>query len=410
MGPGSITLWLLAALLFGVPLASAVAALMAKYPGAGGLYTWTRNDFGPAHGFLSFWVYWVGIAFWFPSAAVFYLSSSAYTFGYTYAYLADSRAFILCGSLAAIWIALGTNLVGMKTGKWIENCGAIAVALLCALLIAAAAVHWKHVGSATAIHVIPKMNGSTATFWAAIAFGITGAEYFGMMGAEIRSPERTIKPAVWLATAFVAVFYAAATWALLVLLRPEAISEIRGLADAGEAAARVFAQPWTAALIGLFLLVQAFGAFGGVGAAVSRMPFAAGADRLLPDAFGRVHPHWHTPHIALLILGLVSSGLLLLTQLGDTMSSGISGNGVTHAYWWLPAVYLYLHQRLEGEAEGSGDGGSECHALLSCVQRHADNGGQELLVIRREIGARDGCHDRFGSAALYARTWGVEHD
>ena len=146
MGPGSITLWLLAAILFGVLLAVAVAALMAKYPGAGGLYTWTRNDFGPAHGFISFWVYWVGIAFFFPSAAIFYLSSSAYTFGSTYTHLADSRSFIVYGSLAAIWIALGSNLVGMKTGKWTENCRAIAATLLCAVLVAAAAVHWRHHG------------------------------------------------------------------------------------------------------------------------------------------------------------------------------------------------------------------------------------------------------------------------
>src|SRR6185437_8001365 len=68
-GPGSVTLWLLAALLFGAPLAVAVAALMAKHRGPGGLYTWTRNDFGPAHGFVAFWVYWAGMAFWFPSAA-----------------------------------------------------------------------------------------------------------------------------------------------------------------------------------------------------------------------------------------------------------------------------------------------------------------------------------------------------
>lgn len=63
------------------------------------------------------------------------------------------------------------------------------------------------------------------------------------------------------------------------------ISEIRGLADAGEAAARVFAVPSISLLIGLFLLMQAFGAFGGGGAAVSRMPFAAGADRLPSGAY-----------------------------------------------------------------------------------------------------------------------------
>src|SRR4029077_4954614 len=45
-GPGSVTLWLLAAVFFVVPLAVAVAALSVKYPAAGGLYLWTRGDFG----------------------------------------------------------------------------------------------------------------------------------------------------------------------------------------------------------------------------------------------------------------------------------------------------------------------------------------------------------------------------
>src|SRR3989442_13968976 len=54
-GPGSVTLWLVTTALFVVPLAVAVAALTVKYPGAGGLYLWTRGDFGPWPGFLCFW-------------------------------------------------------------------------------------------------------------------------------------------------------------------------------------------------------------------------------------------------------------------------------------------------------------------------------------------------------------------
>ena len=342
-GSGSVTLWLLSGLLFGAPLAVAVAALMSKYPGPGGLYTWTRNDFGPAHGFMSFWVYWVGTAFLFPGAAVFYISSIAYTFGQGYAHLADSRTFIICGSLAAIWIALGSNLIGLKTGKWTENCGAIAIAMLGALLIVAAAVHWSHHGSATVIHFTPKMDWNTASLWAAIAFGITGAEYFGMMSAEIRSPERTVKPALWRATAFVSIFYAATTLALLVLLRPEMISEMRGIADGGEAIARIFGAPWASVLIGLMLLTNAFGSFGGMGTAVSRMPFAAGTDRLLPDVFGRIHPRWHTPHIALVALGLVASGLLLLSQLGDSMRVAYQEIvSLTFIGGFLPYIYIFM--------------------------------------------------------------------
>ena len=80
-GPASITIWLLAGLFFVAPLAVAVAALAVKYPGTGGLYLWTRNDFGPWHGFLCFWVFWMGIAFWFPSAAMFYMTVGISTFG-----------------------------------------------------------------------------------------------------------------------------------------------------------------------------------------------------------------------------------------------------------------------------------------------------------------------------------------
>ena len=313
----------------------------AAHAGSGIIVLWLLA--GVLYGFMCFWVYWVGIAFLFPGAAVFYISSSAYTFGHAYVHLADSRAFIICASLATIWIALGSNVVGLKTGKWTENCGAIAVAALGAVLILAAAVHWNQHGPASAIHLTPQMNWSTASFWAAIAFGITGAEYFGMMSAEIRSPERTVKPAIWLATAFVAIFYAATTLALLVLLRPETISDMRGIADGGEAVARIFAAPWASALIGLLLLANAFGSFGGMGSAVSRMPFAAGTDRLLPDVFGRVHPRWHTPHIALVTLGLVASALLLLSQLGDTMRVAYQEIvSLTLIGGFLPYIYIFL--------------------------------------------------------------------
>src|SRR5204863_42525 len=139
-GPGSVTLWLLAAVLFMVPLAFAIAALAARYPGAGGFYLWTRNDFGPWPGFLCFWSYWVAIAFWFPSAAMFYMGAGLYALGPKYQYLAESRPVLLAVALAAIWIALGTNLVGMRIGKWTENVGALATWGVGVLLVAVGAV------------------------------------------------------------------------------------------------------------------------------------------------------------------------------------------------------------------------------------------------------------------------------
>ena len=113
-GPGSVTLWLLAAIFFVVPLAASVAALSVKYPGAGGLYLWTRGDFGPWHGFLCFWMYWMGIASWFPTAALFYMKAGFSMLGGSYARLSENRIYLLAVALGAIWIALTSNLVGLK--------------------------------------------------------------------------------------------------------------------------------------------------------------------------------------------------------------------------------------------------------------------------------------------------------
>src|SRR5438045_5353432 len=115
-GPGSVTLWVLAAMFFVAPLATAIGALGVKYPGAGGLYLWARNDFGPWHGFLCFWVYWMSIAVWFPSAAMFYMTAALHAVG-----LPPTRPLVLAASLVAIAVALGTNLVGMTIGKWTGN-------------------------------------------------------------------------------------------------------------------------------------------------------------------------------------------------------------------------------------------------------------------------------------------------
>ena len=60
-------------------------------PDAGGLYAWAREDFGPWHGFLCFWIYWFSIALTLPGSAMFAMSMSAYALGPQYAYLADNQ-------------------------------------------------------------------------------------------------------------------------------------------------------------------------------------------------------------------------------------------------------------------------------------------------------------------------------
>lgn len=341
-GPGSVSLWIFAAIAFAAPLGVAVAALITKYPAAGGIYVWAREDFGPWHGFLCFWVYWFSIALTLPSSAMFAMSVSAYTFGPYYAHLADNRIFVVAASLLSIWIGLATNIIGMRVGKWTENLGGITSWLLGAILVGLAWLTWSKQGSATELLFVSDMSWDSFRFLGSLAFGLSGIEVLGMMGGEIRNPRRTIVPAASIGTLFTTVFYVATTIALLVLMLPEEISELHGLADGATVAARTLGAAWITPLIALIVLVNSIGGWGGLGAAVSRLPYAAGVDHLLPEAFARLHPRWATPYISILVFGGVASVLLVAIQFGDTLNASYETLlSLMVLVGFLPYFYLF---------------------------------------------------------------------
>ena len=58
-GTSSISLWVLAAVFFFVPGALVINELSSRFPEEGGLYAWSREAFGPFHGFVAGWTYWI---------------------------------------------------------------------------------------------------------------------------------------------------------------------------------------------------------------------------------------------------------------------------------------------------------------------------------------------------------------
>ncbi len=80
-GESSVTLWILAWLVFFLPLAAAVIELSSRHPEQGGLYAWTRRAFGPVHGFICGWCLWVNNLFYFPSLLLFAAANLLLLFG-----------------------------------------------------------------------------------------------------------------------------------------------------------------------------------------------------------------------------------------------------------------------------------------------------------------------------------------
>ena len=80
-GWASLALWGLAFVTFFVPEAIAVLTLCRRYPGEGGIYLWTRQEFGDAHGFLSGWCYWTNNLFYVPVLLVYMAGIFAFAGG-----------------------------------------------------------------------------------------------------------------------------------------------------------------------------------------------------------------------------------------------------------------------------------------------------------------------------------------
>jgi APA family basic amino acid/polyamine antiporter len=190
--------------------------------------------------------------------------------------------------------------------------------VLCGVLAVIAVLIWRKRGSATPFHLVPAFSWDTTNFLATIAYALTGFEMIGLMGGEIRHPRRDMKRAAIVACLFAITFYAGTTVALLVILRPESISELNGLAQAGTSAGQALSIGWLPPAIAVLVLGTAIGQFGGLGSSVSRMPFAASVDHLLPPALSKVHPRWSTPYVSILTFGILASALLIASQFGDT--------------------------------------------------------------------------------------------
>ncbi|HWQ56500.1 MAG TPA: APC family permease [Bryobacteraceae bacterium] len=336
-GPGSVSLWVLAAVFFFVPSALAVATLSHRYPDEGGIYVWTKRGYGEWHGFLCGWCYWLSNLFYFPNLLLAGVSMAGYSMGF-----GESKPFVFGLSLAILWIALAANVVGLGVGRWVNSGGGVATYAAGVLIVVAGFLAWSRTGPATPIHVLPEWDWGKINFWSQIAFAFGGLELGAVMGGEIRDPARTLPRAAWISGLAIAAFYILGTLALVTLVPSGEISVITGLVQAGEAAGLRAGLPWLGwLLIGLILL----GVAGQLGAWIggsARLPFVIGLDRYLPPAFARLHPRFRTPWISILAQGGACTVFLLVLQAGSSLQTAYQLLvDMTVITYFIPFLYLF---------------------------------------------------------------------
>jgi glutamate:GABA antiporter len=352
-GPPSVTLWLLAWLLFFLPMALTVIELSSRYPEEGGLYRWARRAFGPVHGFMCGWCVWVNNLFYFPSLLLFVAANVLLMFGPAAAPLADSRIYSTAFVLGSLWVCVVLNLLGLEILKHLHSVGSVATWLPAALLIVAGAVAMATSGSATDFSwptLIPRGDViTTVSLWSAMCFAFSGFEIGAMVGDEIKDPNRTLPRATMISGAMVTLIYIAGSASVLVALSSSALQERSGIADAVDVISRNLGLIGMGGLTGGLLALGSFAGTNSWFGGSARVPFAAGVDRALPDWFARLDPKRQTPRNAILVQGVIASVIFLVS-----VFLSVSGGQTTiqEAYdimvnltiliYFVPYMYLFF--------------------------------------------------------------------
>jgi glutamate:GABA antiporter len=357
-GPGSLLLWLIAALAFLLPCALVVSALSQRFPQEGGLYIWTKQAFGDWHGFLCAWLYFTSNIAYFPTLLLSGVAMASFMLGQTGIRYSEDARYAIPATLAALWLTFILNLVGLRIGKWAGVLGAVSGYLIAALLVLFGLMIVFRGGVATRFHLLPELSFNSLNFWSQIAFAMVGLEVASILGGEIYDPDKVIPRAAWISGIGCAGFYMAGTAAMLALMAPDQISTLTGLAQAGQVAGARFGANWLSPCFALLITVSVVGQLTAFVAGNTRLPFALGLDHYLPPAFAKLHPRWRTPYVSILTQGILSTALLLLMQLGETLRAAYQILvDLTVIATLLPFIYIFASgfkfgQRWAGAAGG----------------------------------------------------------
>ena len=273
-------------------------------------------------GFMSAWVYWTSNLPYFPAVLYFAASNAIFMREERWRFLSNSAWFYVAFSIAALAIVTIMNVVGLDVGKWLHNVGALAMWVPVMIVIIMGIVAWRRFGTATpftAATLLPSLRWKDMIFWSTLTFAFGGCETASFMGEEIKNPRRTIPLALFTGGLVVTFCYIVGTVCVLLAMPHEQVSDLQGLMQAitvtGHRIGFMGVVPLAAALIALSNL----GSAGAYLAAVARLPFVAGIDRFLPESFGRLHPRFRTPYVALILQSMCGVLFIFLGQAGTSV-------------------------------------------------------------------------------------------
>lgn len=269
--------------------------LGALKPGAGGLYTYLRDAFGPLVAFLYGWTAFLVIAS--GSVATLALAGSAYFSQFVTLSPLGGKAFAL------LLIALVTviNVRGTRGSADVQN-WSTGIKVLALLLISGVLLFTGSRFSGGSSFWPTQWSGASISGMGVGMIGVLwayeGWQYATFSAGETVDAQRVFPRAIGLGTAALIGIYVVANVGYLAALGPA------GVAASNRVAAEAVGQaagPLAAKLVAAAILVSVFSAMNGLTITTPRMYYAMAQDGLFFKKLAEVHPRFGTPAMAVVI-------------------------------------------------------------------------------------------------------------
>ncbi len=352
MGP-ILLVWVVAGMLtlFG---ALSLAELSSMLPQSGGPYVYLRESYGKVWGFLFSWNdYFINKA---ASLAAVSIAFTTYL-GHLVPEIGQSEPFFQPGwrifghpftfgwsqliAILAIAAVTIVNVRGVKFSGSVMNFFTTAKVVALILLILSAFFS-SQANTANMAPWWPEgwSSGMTAAFGLAMISALWSYDGWidvTLNAGEVKNPTRNVPLALILSCLAVMALYLLANIAYALIIPIQQMPNSQRIASDVAATA---VGPIGASLIALGIMLSTFGTLNGMSLSGPRSIWAPGHDRIFSPAFGKVHPRFRSPYVAIIVIG-VWGALLTLSGTYDQLAAYVVfGSWVFYAMAAVSVIIL----------------------------------------------------------------------
>jgi amino acid transporter len=344
VGSAHVVFWVLAIVLFYIPLAAVVIYLNRMMPIEGGLYQWAKLGFNGFVAFMVAWNLWLYTMVNTSQLGLLTSTNLAYAFGARANWMATNNWLIILSNVVCIGLLVSISILGLSVGKWVNNVGGVVLLLLFGALIALPLVSLRR-GYIAAYHPfatsIPPVSLFSLNILGKMGFGaLAGFELVAIMAGESKDPGRNIGRSVLIAAPLIALMFILGTSSVLAFVGPGKIDLISPISQVLSLGFGPFG--FVSTIISVTILVMhglliAQASF--IFTTTTRLPMVTGWDDLLPEWFSRIHRKFRTPVNSIVFVGVLSLIISIAGMVGVK-------NQEAYQLFWNTSGILYAFSYL----------------------------------------------------------------